>query len=73
MKWCDVERKLCNLKQKWRDLEHLWFTGKNNGDSSINHTAESQSDCKDHQWFQNEGKEEIYFVIFLFSKESVDL
>ena len=51
-----------DLKQKWRDLEHKWreleqilFTANllKKCDSWKNHTAESQSNCGDHHWFQN--------------------
>ena len=55
-KWCNIEQKWCDLKEEWRNLEHGWrdleqvWLLKKKCDSWINHTAESQSDCRDHQW-----------------------
>ena len=55
-----IEQKCCNLEQKWCDLEqkdaiknrcHLEQKMKRFVNNY--HTAESQSDCRDHQWLQN--------------------
>ena len=45
---CCVLLKVFRWLGKRCDLEQKWF------DSWINYTDESQWDCKDHQWFQNE-------------------
>ena len=58
-KWCELDKngaipkqKWCNLEREWCDLKQMWF-GAKKCDSWINRTAESQSDWRDHQWFQN--------------------
>ena len=57
-KWCDFKKKHCDLEHEWRDLEQMWFRAKKRCALGINHAAESQSDCRDQQWFQNGYNEE---------------
>ena len=58
-KWCDLDKngaipkqRWCDLEREWCNLKQMWF-GEKKCDSWISRTAESQSDWRDHQWFQN--------------------
>ena len=73
-KWSYVEKKWWDLKQEWWDLEptndaileQMWFRAK----SSIlwiNHTAETQSNCRDHHWFQDGYNKGNYYYLVLGS------
>ena len=69
-KWSDVEKKWWDLKQEWCDLEptndtileQMWFRAKRSI-SLINHTAETQSNCRDHQWFQDGYNKGNYYYL----------
>ena len=73
-KWSDVEKKWWDLKQEWCDLEptndtileQMWFRAKRSI-SLINHTAETQSNCRDHQWFQDGYNKGNYYYLVLGS------
>ena len=70
----DVEKKWWDLKQEWCDLEptndtileQMWFRAKRSI-SLINHTAETQSNCRDHQWFQDGYNKGNYYYLVLGS------
>ena len=70
-KWSYVEKKWWDLKQEWCDfeptnnaiLEQMWFRAKSSI-SWINHTAETQSNCRDHHWFQDGyNKGNCYYLV----------
>ena len=56
---CNIKHNWCNLKQMmWFRTWMTWFKTdviwrRKWCDLWINHTAEGQSDCRDHHWFQN--------------------
>ena len=67
-----LEKKWWDLKQEWWDLEptsdvileQMWFRAKSRCISWINHTAETQSNCRDHQWFQDGyNKGNCYYLV----------
>ena len=73
-KWSDVEKKWWDLKQEWCDLEptndaileQMWFRAKSTSRciSWINHTAQTQSNCRDYQWFQDGyNKGNCYYLV----------
>ena len=55
-KRCDLEQKIVRFGNKWAPT-----------DLGINRTAESQSDCKDNQWFQNGCNKKCNDVNFIWN------
>ena len=66
------------IQNRNNDLEQMWLKKKKKKkkkwcESWINHTAESQSDCRDHQWFQSGYEKESHIPTRVSHKESSDL